>query len=48
MPPADGGIKLSKAALCTLKHPDGIGVIHDISFLHYPCRENTEVENSRI
>jgi len=30
MPPTDGSIKLSKAALWTLKHPGGIGVIHDI------------------
>ncbi len=31
MPPTDGSIKLSKAALWTLKHPDGIDlVIHDM------------------
>ena len=31
MPPTDGSIKLSKAALWTLKNPDGIDVIiHDM------------------
>ena len=31
MPPTDGSIKLSKAALWTLKHPNGIEmIIHDM------------------
>jgi len=30
LPPTDGSIKLSKAALWSLKYPNGIGVIHDL------------------
>ena len=30
LPPTDGSIKLSKAALWSLKYPNGIGVIHDM------------------
>jgi hypothetical protein len=30
LPPTDGSIKLSKAALWSLKYPNGIGIIHDM------------------